>query len=81
MLHTTEKIFTLPFLYKDFHASSIQSFTIHPKRYSLFSDKRYHIFVSFAESPELYSLILELKKNHDMEKRILAYAKALSNVK
>ena len=40
-----------------------------------------YITVSSAESPELYSLILELKENHDMEKRILAYAKALSNVK
>ena len=40
-----------------------------------------YITISSAESPELYSLILELKKNHDMEKRILAYAKALSNVK
>ena len=37
-----------------------------------------YITVSSAESPELYSLILDLRKNHDMEKRILAYAKALS---
>ena len=40
-----------------------------------------YITVSSAESPELYSLILELKGNHDMEKRILAYAKALSDAK
>ena len=40
-----------------------------------------YITISSAEAPELYSLILELKKNHDMEQRILAYAKALSNVK
>mgnify|MGYP004492834447 CR=1 FL=1 len=40
-----------------------------------------YITISSAESPELYSLILELKENQDMEKRILAYAKALSNVK
>ena len=40
-----------------------------------------YITVSSAESPELYSLILELKGNHDMEKRILTYARALSNIK
>ena len=40
-----------------------------------------YITVSRAESPELYSLILELKGNHAMEKRILAYAKALSDAK
>lgn len=36
-----------------------------------------YIIVSHSESPELYSLLLEIHENHDMQKRILAYARNL----
>lgn len=37
-----------------------------------------YLIVSRAESPELYSLILELQKNDDFKERIIKYAKKLS---
>ena len=39
------------------------------------------ITISKAESPELYALILELDRNNDMKKRMLAYAQELLNNK
>lgn len=37
-----------------------------------------YIIVSRSESPELYSLLLEIHENHDMKDRILAYARKLA---
>ena len=37
-----------------------------------------YLIVSRAESPELYSLILEMQKNDDFKERIIKYAKKLS---
>lgn len=37
-----------------------------------------YIIVSRSESPELYSLLLEIHENHDMKDRILAYARKLT---
>ena len=36
-----------------------------------------YIIVSHSESPELYSLLLEIHENRDMRDRILAYARNL----
>ena len=36
-----------------------------------------HIIISRSESPELYSLILELQNNNDFKNRILSYARKL----
>lgn len=37
-----------------------------------------YLIVSRAESPELYSLILEMQKNDDFKERIIKYAKKFS---
>lgn len=37
-----------------------------------------YLIVSRAESPELYSLILEMQKNDNFKERIIKYAKKLS---
>lgn len=37
-----------------------------------------YIIVSRSESPELYSLLLEIHENRDMKDRILAYARKLT---
>lgn len=44
------------------------------------SDEMYsdYLIVSRADSPELYSLILEMQKNDNFKERIIKYAKKLS---
>lgn len=39
-----------------------------------------YIIVSRTESPELYNLLVEINKNDDIKKRIMAYAQKLTKI-
>lgn len=39
-----------------------------------------YIIVSRIESPELYNLLVEINKNDDIKKRIMAYAQKLTKM-
>lgn len=39
-----------------------------------------YIIVSRTESPELYNLLMEINKNDDIKKRIMAYAQKLTKM-